>query len=186
MNLNRVIYRAGRVMSAALVALSLGAFSHADNAMPQAGQQAPGFKLPSQDGSEISLNDFKGKWVVLYFYPKDNTPGCTIEAHNFQRDLGKYEQANAVIVGVSVDSSDSHKDFCAKQGLTFKLLADTDKKVVEEYGSLRNMMGMKIAARNTFLINPDGQIVKVWTGVDPGKHSGEVLSALSELQAKKS
>ena len=93
--------------------------------------------LPSQDGSQVSLNDFRGKWVVLYFYPKDNTPGCTIEAHNFQRDLPKYQEKNAVIVGVSVDSSESHQDFCTKQSLTFKLLADTDKKVVAEYGSLR-------------------------------------------------
>lgn len=161
------------------MALSLGTMpALTENAIPQAGQQAPDFQLPSQDGSQVSLKDFHGKWVVLYFYPKDNTPGCTIEAHNFQRDLPKYEQANAVIVGVSVDSSDSHKDFCAKQCLTFKLLADTDKKVVEQYGSLRNMMGMKIAARNTFLINPDGKIVKVWTGVDPKNHSAEVLSAL--------
>ncbi len=152
--------------------------------VPDAGQPAPAFQLPSQDGSEVSLKDFKGKWVVLYFYPKDNTPGCTIEAHNFQRDLPKYEQSNAVVIGVSVDSADSHKDFCAKQGLSFKLLADTDKKVVEEYGSLRNMMGMKMAARNTFLINPDGQIVKVWTGVDPQHHSEQVLAALSELKNK--
>ena len=90
-------------------------------ATPQVGQPAPDFTLPSQDGSKISLHDFRGKWVVLYFYPKDGTPGCTVEAHNFQRDIAKYEQAGAVIVGVSVDSADSHKEFCAKQGLSFKL-----------------------------------------------------------------
>ena len=106
--------------------------------MPQAGQTAPDFTLPSQDGTNVSLKDLRGKWVVLYFYPKDGTPGCTVEAHNFQRDLARYEQANAVIVGVSVDSTGSHKDFCAKQGLTFNLLADTDKKVVRQYGSLRS------------------------------------------------
>jgi thioredoxin-dependent peroxiredoxin len=156
----------------------------ASDAVPQAGQQAPQFTLPSQDGTPVSLNDFRGKWVVLYFYPKDNTPGCTIEAHNFQRDLSKYEQHNAVIVGVSVDSSDSHKDFCAKQGLTFKLLSDTDKNVVEQYGSARDMGGAKIAARNTFLIDPEGKIVKVWTGVNPSNHSEEVLAALD--QSKKS
>jgi thioredoxin-dependent peroxiredoxin len=149
--------------------------------VPQAGQQAPEVSLPSQDGTTVSLNDFHGKWVVLYFYPKDNTPGCTIEAHNFQADLPKYEQHNAVIVGVSVDTTDSHKDFCAKQGLTFKLLADPDKKVVEEYGSLRNNT---IAARNTFLIDPSGKIVKVWTGVNPAHHSEEVLAALDELSKK--
>ncbi len=150
----------------------------AADAIPEAGQQAPDFTLPSQDGTNVSLHDFKGKWVVLYFYPKDNTPGCTIEAHNFQRDLSRYEENNAVIVGVSVDSTDSHKDFCAKQGLTFRLLADPDKKVVAAYGSLRNGA---VAARNTFLIDPHGRIVKVWTGVNPAQHSEEVLEALPRI-----
>lgn len=163
-----------------LVALMLGAAFAAD--VPQVGQQAPAVSLPSQDGSQVSVSDFRGKWVVLYFYPKDNTPGCTIEAHNFQRDLAKYEQADAVIVGVSVDSPDSHKDFCAKQGLTFKLLADTDKKVVEAYGSLRS--NAPVAARNTFLIDPQGKIAKVWTGVNPANHSEEVLAAIAELSKK--
>ena len=165
----------------ALLVLSLAAAPVFAADVPQAGQQAPDFKLPSQDGSQIGLNDFRGKWVVLYFYPKDNTPGCTIEAHNFQRDLAKYEQQNAVIAGVSVDSADSHKDFCAKQGLTFKLLADTDKKVAETYGSLRPT---GVAARNTFLIDPQGKLAKVWTGVSPPNHSEEVLAALAELAKK--
>jgi peroxiredoxin Q/BCP len=144
---------------------------------PQVGQQAPDFTLPSQDGSRIHLADFRGKWVVLYFYPKDMTQGCTIEAHNFQQDMPKYEKANSVVVGVSVDSTDSHKEFCAKEGLSFKLLADTDKKVVDEYGSLSQR---GIASRNTFLIDPSGKIAKVWTGVNPSKHSEEVLAALAE------
>ena len=147
--------------------------------MPQVGQKAPGVTLPSQDGSEVSLKDFRGKWVVLYFYPKDNTPGCTIEAHNFQRDLSKYQEKNAVILGVSVDSSESHQDFCTKQSLTFKLLADTEKKVVAEYGSLSDK---GYASRNTFLIDPNGKIAKVWTGVKPQEHSEEILAALSELE----
>jgi len=147
--------------------------------LPQVGQKAPSVTLPSQDGSEVSLKDFRGKWVVLYFYPKDNTPGCTIEAHNFQRDLSKYQEKNAVILGVSVDSSASHQDFCTKQSLTFKLLADTEKKVVAEYGSLRDS---GVAARNTFLIDPKGKIVKVWTGVKPQEHTDEILATLSELQ----
>jgi peroxiredoxin Q/BCP len=161
-----------------------GIFSRAAEQVPQAGQTAPDFTLPSQDGTPVTLSGFHGKWVVLYFYPKDNTPGCTIEAHNFQRDLAKYEQDNAVIVGVSVDSADSHKGFCAKQGLTFKLLADTEKKVTDQYGSLNNYMGFKIAARNTFLIDPEGKIVKVWTGVSPGGHSGEVLAELAQAEKK--
>jgi len=143
------------------------------------GQAAPDFSLPSQEGGKVSLKDFHGKYVVLYFYPKDMTQGCTIEAHNFQQDLPKYEQKNAAIVGVSVDSVDSHKEFCTKESLTFKLLADTDKKTVDQYGSL-NARGM--ASRNTFLIDPSGKVVKVWTGVSPAKHSEEVLAALSELK----
>ena len=153
----------------------------AADAVPQAGQLAPDFTLPSQDGSKISLHQFKGKWVVLYFYPKDGTPGCTIEAHNFQRDLPEYERKNAVIVGVSVDSPGSHQAFCAKQRLTFKLLADTEKSVSRDYGSLTSLLGYKIASRNTFLVNPERRITKVWTDVKPGRHSGEVLAILTQL-----
>jgi peroxiredoxin Q/BCP len=154
----------------------------ADQPMPAAGQAAPTFTLPSQDGSQISLDSFHGKWVVLYFYPKDMTQGCTIEAHNFQRDLPKFEADNAVIVGVSVDTPDSHKQFCTKEGLTFRLLADPEHKVVDEYGSLGHFGTMTIASRNTFLISPDGKVVKVWTKVDPSHHSEEVLSTLDELK----
>lgn len=149
----------------------------AAESVPAVGQMAPAVSLPSQDGTPVSLKDFRGQWVVLYFYPKDNTPGCTIEAHNFQRDLAQYQQHHAVIVGVSVDSADSHKDFCAKQNLTFKLLADTDKKFVDQYGSLRPN---GVAARNTFLIDPQGKIAQVWTGVNPAHHSEEVFAALTE------
>jgi peroxiredoxin Q/BCP len=165
------------VLSVLLLAVSL----FAADAVPRAGQSAPDFTLPSQDGSKISLHDFKGKWVVLYFYPKDGTTGCTIEAHNFQRDLVKYEQNRAVIVGVSVDSTGSHQEFCAKQGLTLKLLADTEKSVSRQYGSLKNLLGHKISSRNTFLVNPEGRIAKVWTGVDPSRHSAEVLATLAQI-----
>jgi thioredoxin-dependent peroxiredoxin len=161
-----------------------GSIWASDDSVPQAGQPAPDFTLPSQDGSPVRLSNLRGKWVVLYFYPKDATAGCTIEAHNFQRDLAQYEQRHAVIVGFSVDSTNSHQEFCAKQGLTFKLLADTEKKVSAEYGSLRNLLVVKIAARNTFLIDPSGKIAKVWTGVDPSKHSAEVLAALAASGAK--
>jgi thioredoxin-dependent peroxiredoxin len=154
----------------------------ADDVMPTAGQNAPTFTLPSQEGKPISLDSYRGKWVVLYFYPKDMTPGCTIEAHNFQRDLSKYEAANAVILGVSVDTVDSHKQFCTKDGLTFHLLADPDHKVVNEYGSLGHYGEMTIANRNTFLIDPKGKIVKVWTKVDPRVHSEEVLAAIQDAK----
>jgi peroxiredoxin Q/BCP len=144
--------------------------------MPAVGQQAPTVVLPSQDGTTVDLKSFRGKWVVLYFYPKDMTQGCTIEAHNFQQDLAKYEAQNAVIVGVSVDNTDSHKEFCTKESLTFRLLSDTDRKVVDEYGSLSPN---GVAMRNTFLIDPTGKIVQVWTKVSPPKHSEEVLEALA-------
>ena len=157
----------------------------ADNApMPEVGQTAPTFTLPNQEGTPVSLDSYKGKWVVLYFYPKDMTPGCTIEAHNFQRDLDKYQALNAVILGVSVQDVASHKQFCTRDSLTFTLLADPDKKVVEEYGSLGNYGPMVIANRNTFLIDPSGKIVKVWTKVNPSVHSPEVLATLDSLEGK--
>jgi peroxiredoxin Q/BCP len=162
----------------AVVSACLAASAMFAGEVPQAGQQAPSFTLPSQDGSEYGLKDFKGKWVVLYFYPKDMTQGCTIEAHGFQNDLPKYDAANAVILGVSVDSVDSHKQFCAKDSLTFKLLSDGEKKTTEAYGSVNEKSGM--ALRNTFLIGPDGKIAKVWTAVKPQHHSEEVLDALAE------
>ena len=152
------------------------------NELPAVGAAAPGFNLTTNEGKQVSLNDFKGKWVVLYFYPKDFTQGCTIEAHNFQRDLAKYEAVNAVILGVSVDSADSHKEFCAKEGLNFKLLADTDAKVSDQYGSVMEYNGAKLSARNTFIIDPQGKIVKVFEKVKVGGHSEEVLAALASLQ----
>lgn len=164
------------------VAAMLVTVHAADQTLPSAGQPAPGFTLPSQDGSQISLDSFRGKWVVLYFYPKDMTSGCTIEAHNFQRDQAKYDALDAVILGVSVDTPDSHKQFCTKEGLTFRLLADPEHKVVDEYGSLGHFGPMTIANRNTFLIDPKGKIVKVWTKVEVQHHSDEVLSAIAELK----
>ncbi len=149
---------------------------------PTVGSAAPEFTLNSQEGTPVSLKDFRGKWVVLYFYPKDFTSGCTIEAHNFQRDLTQYEQKNAVIIGVSVDSADSHKQFCTKEGLNFKLLADVDYKVSTTYDSVMTYKDMKLAARHTFIINPEGKIVKVYTDVKPNEHSAEVLAELAELQ----
>jgi thioredoxin-dependent peroxiredoxin len=149
---------------------------------PAVGEPAPDFSLTTSDGSQVSLKDYRGKWVVLYFYPKDFTSGCTMEARNFQRDLAKYHEAGAVILGVSVDSAQSHKDFCAKEGLNFKLLADPGGKVSARYGSTMEYKGATIAARNTFVINPDGKIAKVYTGVKPAGHSEEVLKDLAELK----
>jgi peroxiredoxin Q/BCP len=149
---------------------------------PAAGTPAPDFSLTTGDGSQVSLKDYRGKWVVLYFYPKDFTSGCTMEARNFQRDLAKYEQAGAVVLGVSVDTAESHKDFCAKEGLNFKLLADPEAKVSTEYGSVMDYKGTKLAARNTFIINPKGEIAKVYAGVKPPDHSEQVLKDLAELK----
>src|ERR1700734_928915 len=150
---------------------------------PTAGNPPPAFSLPSQEGTQVSLDQFKGKWVVLYFYPKDFTSGCTIEAHNFQRDIDKYTQKNAAIVGVSVDNVDSHKSFCTKEGLNFKLLADPTHSVVQQYGSIMEYNGMTLAARNTFLIDPSGVIRKVYLKVSPQGHSQEGLADLQQLQS---
>jgi peroxiredoxin Q/BCP len=152
---------------------------------PAVGSPAPTFSLPSQEGGQISLNQFKGKWVVLYFYPKDFSSGCTIEAHNFQRDIDKYTQKNAVIVGVSVDTVDSHKGFCAKEGLNYKVLSDTNHEVSQKYGSLMEINNMTLSARNTFLVDPSGVIRKVYIKVNPTDHSTQVLADLNELESKK-
>ena len=152
--------------------------------MPAVGAAAPTFKLTSNEGKQVDLKQYRGKWVVLYFYPKDFTGGCTLEARNFQRDLAKYKQARAVILGVSVDSAESHKSFCAKEGLSFKLLSDADAKVSTDYGSLMDDNGTKLSARNTFIIDPKGKIARVFTAVKPSGHSDEVLAALAELQKK--
>jgi thioredoxin-dependent peroxiredoxin len=152
------------------------------SATPTEGSNAPDFTLPSQEGSPVSLKEYRGKWVVLYFYPKDQTPGCSREAHNFQVDQPQYAERNAVVLGVSLDSVDSHKKFCAKEGLNFKLLADTDHRVTDSYGSLTNLGLVRFAARHTFLVDPSGTIAKAYTSVDPVKHSGEVLAELDLLQ----
>jgi thioredoxin-dependent peroxiredoxin len=180
----RIVALAATLAVSAILGMGVQPAFSASETMPQVGQTAPDFTLPSQDGSNVSLKDFRGKYVVLYFYPKDGTTGCTIEAHNFQRDIQKYEKDNAVVVGVSVDSAGSHKDFCAQQGLTFKLLADTERTVVDQYGSALDMKGTKIASRNTFLIDPKGKIIKEWTSVNPQTHSDEVLEALNSSMPK--
>jgi thioredoxin-dependent peroxiredoxin len=174
------------VVVLASVLMAIAALAADQTPPPAEGTKAPAFTLPSQEGAQVSLDQFKGKWVVLYFYPKDFTSGCTVEAHNFQRDIDKYTQANAVVVGISVDTVDSHKGFCAKEGLNFKLLADPDHGVVQQYGSIMEYNGMTLAARNTFLIDPNGMIRKVYLKVSPQGHSEEVLADLQKLQASKS
>lgn len=163
---------------AAVWSASSGA-AHAASLQP--GATAPNFTLPSQENTPVSLSDFKGKWVVLYFYPKDMSPGCSMEAHNFQRDQAKYEADHAVVLGVSLDSVKSHETFCTKDSLSFKLLADPGRKVVDAYGVpvMFTPIG-RLAQRDTFLISPQGKIVKVWKVGDIKRHSEEVLAAIAE------
>jgi peroxiredoxin Q/BCP len=148
------------------------------------GQIAPDYTLPSQDGQAVGPKDFAGQWVVLYFYPKDFTGGCTLEARNFQRDSVAYAKANAAVVGVSVDSPDSHKRFCTQEGLRFKLLSDTAGTVSARYGSLKSILGKKLSSRHTFILDPEGKVARIFREVQPSGHSAEVLAALGELQKK--
>jgi thioredoxin-dependent peroxiredoxin len=169
------------VVAVAMAWLSASRFL-SSRTMPAVGSVAPDFSLTSQDGKQVSLKDFRGKWVVLYFYPKDFTSGCTLEAHNFERDQARFAKRNAVILGISVDSADSHRRFCTKEGLNFKLLADTAHQVSREYGSLMNLVVTTISARNTFLIDPQGKIVRAFASMNPARHSAEMLSTLDSLQ----
>ena len=185
-----LVRRTLHTAAAAIAALSLAVPAYSAPAaadMPPVGATAPNFTLPSQTNTPISLNDYKGKWVVLYFYPKDQTSGCSLEAHNFQRDLPKYQALNAVVLGVSMDTVDSHKQWCTKDSFTFKMLADPDHKAIDAYGvpvKQVNMNGSQvgIAMRDTFLISPEGKIVKVWEVKDIANHSAEVLSMLQGVK----
>nr|WP_283761769.1 peroxiredoxin [Roseofilum halophilum] len=148
--------------------------------LPKIGQPAPSFQLPTNTGDgEISLSDYQGKWVVVYFYPADFTPGCTLEARRFQQDLPEYRERNTQILGISADDIKSHADFCDSEGLKFPLLADTTGAVSKAYGSWLRFISM----RHTFIIDPDGILRATFTGVRPAIHSQEVLTRLDELQA---
>jgi peroxiredoxin Q/BCP len=162
--------------------LTLAVPARAKEAPPTVGAPAPDFTLPSQAGQPVSLHDFHGKWVVLYFYPKDFTGGCSLEAHNFQRDIAQYDKLNAVVVGVSGQDPESHQKFCVKEGLSFKLLADTNHQVSERYDSLSNLLVAKMSKRHTFLVDPSGVVRKVYLDVSPARHSEEVLADLASLQ----
>lgn len=148
--------------------------------LPPLNQPAPTFTLPTNTGDgEVSLADYRGKWVVVYFYPKDFTSGCTLEARRFQQDLPTYRSKNTQILGISADSVDSHAKFCDSEGLKFPLLADPNGKVSKAYGSWLGIVSL----RHTFIIDPKGILREAYTGVNPAAHSAEVLARLDELQS---
>lgn len=149
--------------------------------IPKVGDPAPDFTLVSNEGTEVTLSEHQGQWVVLYFYPKDFTSGCTIQARKFQEDMTRYEERNAIILGVSVDDAETHAEFCEKEGLRFKLLADVGGNVSEQYGSARGVGSARVSARNTFLIGPDGKVAAVFVGAKPNTNSQEVLEAIDRL-----
>jgi peroxiredoxin Q/BCP len=147
--------------------------------LPAINQPAPEFTLPTNSGEgKLSLSDYRGQWVVLYFYPKDFTPGCTIEARRFQQDLPKYLEKNVQVIGVSADDVNSHAEFCDSQGLKFPLLADTTGAVSKAYGSWMSF----VSVRHTFIIDPQGILRETFVKVNPAIHSQEVLARLEELQ----
>lgn len=154
------------------------------NEKPVVGQGAPEFELPDQDGQLHSLEDYRNQWVVLYFYPRDETPGCTTEACEFRDNIFAYRELNAQILGVSLDDTESHKAFAENHGLPFPLLADVDGVVSVAYGVKTRMFGMTVAKRQTFLIGPDGRIAKHYEKVNPADHSNEVLADLRALTAE--
>lgn len=170
---------------ALLAALALPSAALKAPLPPEEGARAPAFSLPSQEGKKVSLAAYKGSWVVLYFYPKDFTGGCTLEARGFQKKLPEFESRVAVVLGVSGQDAASHKAFCEQEGLSFKLLADDGLAVAERYGSVMTRGDARLAARNTFLIAPGGTVARRWLGVKPEGHPDEVLAALDALKAAK-
>ncbi len=172
------------LLAICLSAILWGNFGSTAQAMggklPLLNQSAPEFRLPTNTGTgQVSLADYQGKWIVLYFYPKDFTSGCTLEARRFQQDIQKYQQRHTQIVGVSADSIDSHAEFCDSEGLKFPLLADTDGQVSKAYGSWMGIYSM----RHSFIIDPQGILRATFTDINPTAHSQEVLAELDRLQS---
>jgi len=172
--LRRTALAAAALLAAAGVALA---------GTPTVGQPAPAFKLQDQDGRWHSLSEYQGRWVALYFYPKDDTPGCTTQACSFRDNIFAYNKEGAVILGISVDDVESHKKFAEKHGLPFALLADADKSVAKSYGVLKSYGVIEVARRDTFIIDPQGRIAKHYESVDPDGHSKVVLEDIKSLKA---
>ncbi len=171
-----------RMFLAASLSLSLFGYGGAVKAGElQIGMAAPDFKLSDQHGRQHRLSDYQGRWVVLYFYPKNDTPGCTEEACRFRDDIAYFNSVGAQVLGVSVDSADSHAAFAKKHSLPFPLLSDAGGVTAQDYGSLRNLGLFKLAQRHTFIIDPAGRIAKIYRKVTPSTHSTEVIEALTTL-----
>jgi len=167
---------------AGMVAITLAPNGSASD-QPAVGSAAPEFELADQTGQLHSLEDYREQWVVLYFYPKDDTPGCTTEACEFRDNIFAFRDMNAQILGVSLDDVDSHKEFAEKYSLPFPLLADTDGSMSSAYGVKTRMFGMTVAKRQTFIIGPDGNVVKHYETVKPAGHSTEIIADLKALGA---
>jgi thioredoxin-dependent peroxiredoxin len=149
--------------------------------LPRSGESAPDFELPDQNGQLRSLGEFRGKWLVLYFYPRDDTPGCAEQAMRFRNTMREFEALGAAVCGVSVDGSESHAAFARKYSLPFTLLADRKGEVASRYGSLRDFGVLKFARRNTFLIDPNGTVSTVYVGVNAARNAQDVSNTLKNL-----
>ena len=174
------------VIVAALIVLAALLVARAARAgeLPEVGKPAPDFNLLDQNGKQHALKDYRGKWLVLYFYPKNDTPGCTQQACAFRDDLNQISELGAQVVGVSVDDSDSHAAFAKKYHLPFPLLADSKGAVAASYGTLMNLGFMKVARRYTFLIDPQGNVGKVYLSVETSRHSKEIIEDLQKLTSR--
>jgi len=166
-----------------LVAITLLTAGSLVSARPLEGQLAPAFSLQDQNASLLSLQDFRGQWLVLYFYPKDDTPGCTTEACQFRDDIFKIRALNAAVLGVSMDNTKSHEAFAKKYSLPFSLLADTQGEVSAAYGSVKNAGSTRYSKRQTFIIDPEGVVRKIYRHVDPETHSQQVIADLRALKS---
>ena len=156
--------------------ITLLSFSVLAGETPAVGSEAPTFNLQDQNGDWHKLEDYRGQWLAVYFYPKDDTPGCTTEACNFRDNIYAFKAIGAAVVGISVDDVDSHKEFSDKYKLPFTILADEDGNTAKAYGVLKDYKLLKLASRQSFLVNPEGKIVKHYADVDPDKHTDQVLA----------
>lgn len=177
--MKRVIIKFNTLLVALLI---MGLLSSASAAELNIGQLAPAFNLSDQTHESHSLEDYSGKWVVLYFYPKDDTPGCTKEACEFRDDVAVLQSLNVQVMGISLDDSESHADFANKYSLQFPLLADIGGEVAKRYGSLTSLGPIKFAKRHTFIIDPDGKLAKIYRSVKPASHSDEIIADIKKLQ----